>query len=48
MRRLVTSMLRSHTELYKVYTGNEDFRQWLNKQVFESTFLMEEPTNQVE
>ena len=48
VRRLVTSMLRSHTELYKVYTGNEDFRQWLNKQVFESTFLMEEPTNQVE
>ena len=48
VRRLVTSMLRSHTELYKVYTENEDFRQWLNKQVFESTFLMEEPTNQVE
>ena len=42
VRRLVTSMLRSHTELYKVYTENEDFRQWLNRQVFESTFLIGE------
>ena len=48
VRRLVTSMLRSHTELYKVYTENEDFRQWLNRQVFESTFLIDEATNQVE
>ena len=28
-------MLRSHTELYKKYTEDSDFREWLNRQVFE-------------
>ena len=46
--RLVLKWLQSHTEFYKVYTENEDFRKWLNRKVFESTFLIEEATNQVE
>ena len=47
VRRLVLGMLQSHTELYKVYTDNEDFRKWLNRQVFDSTFLIKEDTGQV-
>ena len=44
--RLVLNQLQSHTELYKVYTEKEDFRKWLNRQVFEPTYLIEESANQ--
>ena len=45
MRRLVTSMLRSHTELYRKYTEDSDFRVWLNRQVFDISYRMDEQGN---
>ena len=34
VRRLVTAMVRCQTELYKAYTGDADFREWLNGEMF--------------
>ena len=34
VRRLITAMVRCQTELYKAYTGNEEFRDWLNGEMF--------------
>ena len=45
MRRLVTSMLRSHTELYRKYTEDSDFREWLNRQIFDVSYRMDEDGN---
>ena len=42
MRRLVTSMLKSHTELYRRYTEDTDFREWLNSEVFNLSYRMNE------
>ena len=39
LRRLITSMVRSNTELYKQYTDNAEFRSWLNETVFWTTYL---------
>ena len=39
LRRLITSMVRSNTELYKRYTDNAEFRSWLNETVFWTTYL---------
>ena len=39
LRRLIASMVRSNTELYKRYTDNAEFRSWLNETVFWSTYL---------
>ena len=39
LRRLITSMVRSNTELYKQYTDNAEFRSWLNSTVFWATYL---------
>ena len=36
--RLVTSMVRTHTELYKLYTDNPEFQSWLNSEVFWLTY----------
>ena len=38
LRRLITAMVRCQTELYKAYTGNEDFRDWLNGEMFRLTY----------
>ena len=38
MRRLVTAMVRCQTELYKAYTGDADFREWLNGEMFRATY----------
>ena len=38
LRRLVTAMVRCQTELYKAYTGNSDFREWLNSEIFRLTY----------
>ena len=38
LRRLITAMVRCQTELYKAYTGNEDFRDWLNSEMFRLTY----------
>ena len=38
VRRLVTALVRCQTELYKAYTGNEHFREWLNGEMFRLTY----------
>ena len=38
VRRLVTAMVRCQTELYKAYTGDADFREWLNWEMFRATY----------
>ena len=38
VRRLVTALVRCQTELYKAYTGNEAFRDWLNGEMFRLTY----------
>ena len=38
LRRLITSMVRCHTELYKAYTENGEFREWLNGEMFRMTY----------
>ena len=38
VRRLVTAMIRCQTELYKAYSGNSDFREWLNAEMFRATY----------
>ena len=38
VRRLVTAMVRCQTELYKAYTGDADFREWLNGEMFRVTY----------
>ena len=38
VRRLVTAMVRCQTELYKAYTGDADFREWLNGEMFRATY----------
>ena len=38
LRRLVTSMVRCQTELYKAYTEDEEFREWLNGEMFRATY----------
>ena len=39
LRRLITSMVRTNTELFRAYTENLDFRAWLNDQMFWLTYL---------
>ena len=39
LRRLITSMVRTNTELFKAYTENPDFRAWLSDQSFWLTYL---------
>ena len=39
LRRLITSMVRTNTELFRAYTENPDFRAWLNDQIFWLTYL---------
>ena len=38
VRRLVTAMVRCQTELYKAYTMDADFREWLNGEMFRATY----------
>ena len=38
LRRLVTQMVRCQTELYKAYTEDGDFREWLNGEMFRATY----------
>ena len=38
VRRLVTAMVRCQTELYKAYTGDADFREWINTEMFRATY----------
>ena len=40
LRRQVTALLRCNTELYKKYTEDTDFQQWLNTQIFVATYNM--------
>ena len=38
VRRLITAMVRCQTELFKAYTGNKEFRDWLNGEMFRLTY----------
>ena len=38
LRRLVTSMVRCQTELYKAYAEDREFREWLNGEMFRATY----------
>ena len=38
LRRLITSMVRRHTELYKAYTEDGEFQEWLNVEMFRVTY----------
>ena len=39
LRRLITTGIRSSTEMYKAYTENIDFQSWLNTMIFDLTYL---------
>ena len=39
LRRLITSMVRTNTELFRAFTENPDFRAWLSDQSFWLTYL---------
>ena len=38
LRKQITAALRCNTELYKKYTEDPDFQQWLNTQIFSETY----------
>ena len=38
VRRLVTAMVRCQTELYKAYSSDADFREWINTEMFRATY----------
>ena len=38
LRRLITSMVRRHTELYKACTEDGEFQEWLNGEMFRVTY----------
>ena len=38
LRRLITSMVRCQTELYKAYMEDREFRESLNKEMFRATY----------
>ena len=40
--RLVTAMVRCQTELYKAYTGDKAFHDWLNGEMFRVTYRSDE------
>ena len=44
LQRLITSMVRNQTELYKRYTENPEFREWLSGQVFWLTYRQDSPS----
>ena len=39
VRRVVTAMVRCQTELYKAYTEDGEFREWLNGEMFRAWLL---------
>ena len=39
LQKLITSMVRTHTELYKQFAENPDFKAWLSNTVFWATYL---------
>ena len=39
LRRLITTGIRSSTEMYKAYTENIDFQSWLNAMIFDLTYM---------
>ena len=38
VRRLITAMVRCQTELYKAYSSDADFREWINTEMFRLTY----------
>ena len=41
VRRLIATMVRCQTELYKAYSSDADFREWLNGEMFRLTYQAE-------
>ena len=39
LQKLITSMVRTHTELYKQFAENPEFKAWLSSNVFWATYL---------
>ena len=39
MKRQITAMLRDNTELYRKYTEDADFQNWLSGVIFAATYL---------
>ena len=48
LRRLVTSMVRCQTEIYRAYTEDSEFREWLNGVMFQATYQTQENPNPTE
>ena len=44
LKRQITAMLRDNTELYKKFTEDPDFQQWLSEQIFAATYKTIEET----
>ena len=42
VRRLITAMVRCQTELYKAYSSDADFREWINTEMFRLTYQTQE------
>ena len=43
VRRLITAMVRCQTELYKAYSSDADFREWINTEMFRLTYQAVHP-----
>ena len=39
---MVLSLLNSHTELYKMYHENQEFKDWLDQQIIKATYLIDD------
>ena len=42
LQKLITSMVRTHTELYKQFAENPEFKAWLSNTVFWATYLAQQ------
>ena len=42
LQKLITSMVRTHTELYKQFAENPEFKAWLSNNVFWATYLAQQ------
>ena len=38
LNRLIVGMVRCNTELYRLYTENTEFQNWLNREIFHLTY----------
>jgi type I restriction enzyme R subunit len=43
LQQVLVEMLSDHTELYKQFSGNESFKNWLQDTVFKATYQPDRP-----